>query len=188
MHPTETPHPSPLPRIIAISGKQFSGKDVLADLLCQMFPGYQKKPIASAIKRRYAAAHDLSLEALETNKATHRPGLIAMGDWGRAQDPNYWLTALLEDAVPSIVSDMRLRHEYHFFRKRGAFCIRLNAERSVRETRGFLVSENDPTECDLDDIRDSDWDCVLENNGSRADFDRLTQDFFRQWSSGDTHF
>ena len=165
-------------RIIAISGKQFSGKDLLADTLCQMFPGFQKKPIASAIKRRYAAEHGLSLEDLEANKAAHRTGLIAMGDWGRAQDPNYWLSALLEDGAPTVVSDMRLRHEYHFFRERGAFCIRLNATRSIRETRGVLVAENDPTECDLDDIKDSDWDCVLENNGSRAAFEQHIQACF----------
>ncbi len=152
--------------VIAISGKQFSGKDTVAHLLLEALPGFQQIPIARAIKQAYAAQHNLTLEAIETDKATHRPGLIALGNWGRAQDADYWLKHLLEIPGAKIISDLRLRHEYDLLKANGAFLIRVNAERAVRAQRGTLVSETDPTECDLDDIPPEGWDIVIENNGS----------------------
>jgi phosphomevalonate kinase len=154
-------------RIIAISGKQYSGKDMLADLILVRLPEFQKIPLALAIKVAYAKQHQLTLEELEANKAQHRPGLIALGNWGRTQDPDYWLKQVLTRPGKILISDMRLKREYDLLKQQGAFLIRLEADRGIRATRGQIVSEDDATENELDSV--TDWDLMLNNNQSVAD-------------------
>jgi len=157
--------------IIAISGKQYSGKDLLAQLIMEQWPGFRKTPLAFAIKQAYAQQHGLTLAEIETNKAQYRPDLIALGDWGRRQHPDYWLKQVLAQPGKKIISDLRMRREYELLREQGTFLIRLNADRDVRAQRGTIVSENDPTENELDAI--TDWDVALANNGSVEDLARL---------------
>ncbi len=154
-------------RIIAISGKQYVGKDCLADLLMARLPGLRKVPLAGAIKQAYAERQGLTVTAVEADKARHRPGLIAMGDWGRAQDPDYWLKQVLAQPGRLIIPDVRLQREYDMLKAAGAYLIRLEADRAVRAGRGTIVSEDDPTETQLDGV--TDWDAVLTNNGTVAE-------------------
>lgn len=156
--------------LIAISGKQYSGKDFLAALILERLPEFRKIPIAYAIKQAYAEQHGLSLEEIEASKAEHRPGLIAMGDWGRKIDPNYWLKQVLSLPGRKIISDVRLKHEYDVLKDAGAFLLRLNADREIRGQRGRLVDEADPTETQLDGV--TAWDAVLTNNGTAEDLIR----------------
>lgn len=156
--------------IIAISGKQYSGKDLLADLLLKRLPDFRKIPLALAIKQEYAKHNHLTLEQIEANKAQYRPDLITLGDWGRQQDPDYWIKQVLAQPGKKIISDVRLKREYDLLREHGAFLIRLNADRAVRAQRGKIVSEDDPTERDLDSIIE--WDAILANNGSLQELTR----------------
>lgn len=155
--------------IIAISGKQYAGKDVLTRLLLAHLPAFYQLPIAQAIKAEYSRQNHLTVEAVERDKAHHRPALIALGNWGRQQDPDYWLKQVLAAPGQKIVSDMRLKREYDLLREHGAFLIRLNTDRAIRAQRGTLVSEDDPTERELDDV--TDWDVCLSNNGSLEDLE-----------------
>ncbi len=150
--------------IIAISGKQFSGKDQLTEILIKHLPNFTQIPLALAIKQAYGEKYGLSLDEIEANKAQHRPGLIKLGDWGRSQDPDYWLKQVLESSGNKIISDVRLKREYDLLKAQDAFLIRLEASREIRSQRGTLVSENDLTECDLDNT--SHWDALLRNEGS----------------------
>lgn len=150
--------------LIAISGKQYVGKDRLADLLMARLPGLRKVPLALAIKQEFASRSGLTLETIEANKAAYRPELIRLGDWGRQQDPDYWLKKAMAEPGPKIISDMRLKREYDYFREAGAFLIRLEANREVRAQRGQIVNEDDPTERALDNINA--WDAVLHNQGA----------------------
>lgn len=152
------------PLIIALSGKQYAGKDHVADWLLAHLSGYRKSPIAHALKTEYARRHGLTLATLEADKAQHRPGLIVLGNWGRAQRPDYWLAQALAVPGPKIIPDVRLQHEHALLRQHGAFLIRVEADRAIRAQRGTLVSEDDTTECDLDAM--ADWDAVIDNNGS----------------------
>jgi phosphomevalonate kinase len=154
-------------QIIGISGKQFAGKDELTRLLLQRLPEFRQIPIALAIKQAYALQNDLTLAQIEADKPRYRPDLIALGNWGRAQDPDYWLKQVLNQPGRRIISDVRLVREAELLRQQGAFLIRVNADRAVRAQRGQLVSEDDPTECALDDFRD--WDWIVTNNHSVAE-------------------
>lgn len=156
--------------IIGISGKQYSGKDTLAEILLQALPEFHKIPIAFAIKQTFANQHHLSLEAVESRKAEFRSRLIELGDWGRKQNPDYWLKEIIKQPNHIIVSDVRLKHEYDFLKRTGAFLIRLEANHATREKRGLLACENDPTETDLDNIQT--WSAVLTNNSTKEALQR----------------
>jgi phosphomevalonate kinase len=175
---TEGGFVTPTHRIIAISGKQYAGKDVLTRFLLEALPDAQQVAIAQEIKRLYAEQHGLSLAEIEADKARHRPGLIALGDWGRSQDQDYWLIQALNRPLDEgksirILSDLRLKREDDYLKALGAFRIRLEASRSVRALRGQLVSEADPTECDLDAV--TDWQACLHNDTSLSVLETLVK-------------
>ena len=150
--------------IIIFSGKQYSGKDTAAKILLDELPEYRRCAMGDIIKLEYGKKHDLTYEEIEKNKSKYRAGLIELGNWGRAQSPDYWLDKIVQAEGKIIVTDVRVPHEYEVFKNAGAIAIRIEASRDVRAKRGELVGENDITETGLDDI--TDWDYVVENNSS----------------------
>lgn len=107
---------------------------------------------------------NLTYEEIEKNKSKYRADLIILGNWGRAQSPDYWLQKIVEQDGNIIVTDVRIPHEYEVFKKAGAITIRVEATREIRASRGELIGEEDITEVGLDNIKD--WDFVIENNSS----------------------
>ncbi len=150
--------------IIIFSGKQYSGKDTAAKILLDELPEYRRCAMGDIIKLEYGKKHDLTYEEIEKNKSKYRAGLIELGNWGRAQSPDYWLDKIVQSEGKIIVTDVRVPHEYEVFKNAGAIAIRIEASRDVRAKRGELVGENDITETGLDDI--TDWNYVIENNSS----------------------
>lgn len=149
--------------IITFSGKQYSGKDTAAKILLEQMPSFRRCAMGDIIKIEYAKQHGLTYEEIENNKAQYRQGLIDLGNWGRAQSPDYWLQKIIEQDGDIVVTDVRIKHEYEVFKSAGAITIRVEADRDIRESRGGkLVGEDDVTEVDLDDIQD--WDFVIDNN------------------------
>lgn len=149
-------------KIIVLSGKQFSGKDTVAALLLQLLPDFRRIGIGDAIKIEYGRRKGLSFEEIESNKAQYRPDLIALGDEGRAIDPDFWLKKIVEQECNIIIPDIRLKHELGIFKSFGAITIRVESPRENRAKRGVLVQENDMTETDLDDIKD--WNYLINND------------------------
>lgn len=154
-------------KIIVFSGKQFSGKDTVAKVLLENFKSFKRIGIADAIKLKYSLKTGLSVEEIEKNKPVYRQDLIDLGNWGRAQNPDYWLNSIIEYEGNTIVTDIRMKHELDVFRSHGAFTVRVDAKEEARRKRGKLVSGNDTTETELDNIKD--WDYVFDNNGSYED-------------------
>ena len=154
-------------KIIVFSGKQFSGKDTVAKVLLEKFKSFKRIGIADAIKLKYSLKTGLSVEEIEKNKPVYRQDLIDLGNWGRAQNPDYWLNSIIDYEGNTIVTDIRMKHELDVFRSHGAFTVRVDAKEEVRRKRGKLVSGNDTTETELDNIKD--WDYVFDNNGSYED-------------------
>ena len=150
-------------KIIIFSGKQYSGKDTAAKIMLDLMPEYRRCAMGDIIKQTYAAQKGLTFEEIEQNKSLYRADLINLGNWGRAQNPDYWLHKILEQDGNIIVTDVRVPHEYEIFKNAGAIAIRIEASRDVRAQRGNLVGEDDITEVGLDDIKN--WDYVIDNNG-----------------------
>ena len=162
-------------RIIIFSGKQYSGKDTAAKILMDAMPEFKRCAMGDIIKIEYAKRHNLTYEIIEQNKSEYRQGLIDLGNWGRAQSPDYWIQKIIEQDCNIVVTDVRIKHEYDVFKCAGAITIRVEALRDTRETRGGkLVGENDVTEVDLDNIQD--WDFVIDNN---KDYETLKQNVLK---------
>ena len=154
--------------IIIFSGKQYSGKDTVAKIMWEKMPDFKRCAMGEIIKLTYGKEKGLTYEEIEKNKPIYRQDLINLGNWGRAQDPDYWLKKILEQDGNIMVTDVRVPHEYEVFKAAGAIAIRVEASRETRSARGQLVGENDVTEVGLDNIKD--WDYVIENN---SDYESL---------------
>ena len=161
-------------KIIVFSGKQFSGKDTVAKILLEKFKTFKRIGIADAIKLKYSQKTGLSIEEIEKNKPIYRQDLIDLGNWGRAQNPDYWLNSIIDYDGNVVVTDIRMKHELDVFRSHGAFAVRVEASEEARSKRGKLVSNNDDTETQLDSIKD--WDYVIENNGGYDELKANTED------------
>lgn len=164
---------SNLKKIIIFSGKQFSGKDTVAKIILEKFKSFKRIGIADAIKMRYSIQTGLSIEEIENNKSLYRQDLINLGNWGRAQNPDYWLNSIIEYDGNTIVTDIRVKHELDLFKSYGAFTVRVEASKEARSKRGVLTSSDDDTETQLDNI--TDWDYIIENNGSYEELKLKTE-------------
>jgi len=149
-------------KIIIFSGKQYSGKDTAAKILLDKLLDYRRCAMGDIIKLTYGKQKGLTYEEIEKNKSQYRQDLINLGNWGRAQHPDYWLNKIIEQEGNIIVTDVRVPHEYEIFKNAGAIAIRIEASRDTRQSRGTLIGENDITEVGLDNIKD--WDFVVDNN------------------------
>ena len=155
-------------KIIIFSGKQYSGKDTAAKILLDNIPNYRRCAMGDIIKLTYGKQKGLTYEQIESDKSLYRADLIELGNWGRAQHPDYWLNKIIAQEGNIVVTDVRVPHEYEIFKAAGAITIRIEASREVRALRGELVGEDHITEVGLDNIKD--WDFVVDNN---SDYDNL---------------
>lgn len=160
-------------KIIIFSGKQYSGKDTVAKIMLAEMKDYKRCAMGDIIKLTYGEQKGLTYEEIEKNKPLYRQDLINLGNWGRAQDPDYWLKKIVEQDGNIMVTDVRVPHEYEVFKNAGAITIRVEASRDTRASRGELVGENDITEIGLDNIKD--WDYIVENN---SDYETLKEKVF----------
>ena len=149
-------------KIIIFSGKQYAGKDTAAKIMLEKLPSFKRCAMGDIIKLTYGKEKNLTFEEIEKNKSIYRADLIKLGNWGREQDPDYWLEKIIEQDGNIIVTDVRVPHEYEVFKNAGAITIRVEASRQTRMTRGNLVGEDDITETGLDNI--TDWDYIIDNN------------------------
>ena len=155
-------------KIIIFSGKQYSGKDTVAKIMLSQMQDYKRCAMGDIIKLTYGAKKGLTYEEIEKNKPLYRQDLIDLGNWGRAQDPDYWLQKIIEQQGNIMVTDVRVPHEYEVFKNAGAIAIRVEASRETRASRGELIGEGDITETGLDDIKN--WDYIIDNN---SDYEHL---------------
>ena len=151
-------------KIIIFSGKQYSGKDTVAKVMLAQMPDFRRCAIGDIIKLEYGREKGLTYDQIERNKPIYRQDLINLGNWGRAQDPDYWLKKIIAEPGNIFVTDVRVPHEYEVFKNADAISIRVEASRETRAKRGQLVGEDDITETGLDNV--TDWDFVIENNST----------------------
>lgn len=150
--------------IIIFSGKQYAGKDTAAKIMLDKMSNYRRCAMGDIIKLTYGAQKGLTYDEIEKNKAKYRSDLIVLGNWGREQDPDYWLKKIINQKGNIIVTDVRVPHEYEVFKNAGAITIRVEATRETRAKRGQLVGENDITEVGLDNEKN--WDYIIDNNST----------------------
>jgi len=150
-------------QIIIISGKQYSGKDTLAKILLEKMPNFKRIGIGDAIKIEYGKRNNLTFKQIEEQKHLYRSDLIELGNWGRAQDSDFWLKNL-SNMDKIIVPDVRVAHEVDFFKEKREYLIRVESSFENRSKRGIITNSDDSTETALDDYKN--WNIVVENNSS----------------------
>ena len=160
-------------QIIVLSGKQFSGKDVVASIITDILPDFKHVALARAIKTEFEKQKNLTLKEIERNKHLYRAELIELGNKRRAEDPDYWIKKVLAEKGNIIISDLRLKYELKTFKKLDAISIRVESGREERAKRGHIVQENDLTETELDTV--TNWDFVIENNGDLATLEKAVK-------------
>lgn len=165
-------------KIIVLSGKQFSGKDTVAKMLLDLMPDFKRVGLGDAIKIEYGKRKGLTFEEIETNKSQYRPDLIALGDEGRAIDPDFWLKNIVNLDYNVMVPDIRVPHELKVFKDNDAISIRVEATREARAKRGELVKEDDPTETALDGI--TDWDFAIDNSAGYEELKDLAKQLAKE--------
>ena len=151
---------------IALSGKQLSGKDTVADYLCNNY-GFKKESFAKPIKELAKSYFGLSHEDVYYNKPDKARKVLQMiGNIGRLVDEDFWVDKTLReihkhDTIMKekgkeqrrfVISDLRFKHELEKLKKEGFITIRIEAPRDIREKRGELSNGNDISETDLDEV------------------------------------
>lgn len=156
-------------KIIAISGKQYSGKDTLCEILLKKLPNFSRIGLGDAIKLEYSKLKNIPYDEILKNKHLYRKDLIELGNWGRSQSQDYWLKKIV-DLDNIIIPDIRVEYEADFLRENHAYLIRVNSSYLNRSKRGIIVSADDLTETALDSY--THWSFAVDNN---SDIEHLVQ-------------
>jgi phosphomevalonate kinase len=170
-------------RLLAISGKRFSGKDTLAALLAAAASrrGVELVPYAFAAEsKRMFAARDASIDLSRLTsdrdyKETLRPQLTRFTEESLAADPLVFVREVARrieaDPRPALITDLRLRLELDWLRPRFDLTVariqRADVEREKSGWRFDPRKDAHRTETELDEP--SLWDVIVENQGSQAE-------------------
>lgn len=174
-------------RLLAISGKRFSGKDTFAallqaraqergiDLATHAFAGESKRLFVAAERARGV---DVDLDRLIADRAYKealRPQLTELTVRSLAADPLVFVREVARrieaDPRPAVITDLRLRLEIDWLRPRfDLVVVRLERSDAHRARSGWVfdaAKDLHHTETELDDP--SLWSRVVPNDGSEAD-------------------
>jgi hypothetical protein len=187
---------------VAISGKSGTGKDTVAKLLEQEFKELHLtcKSIAFAnpikemamimfpqIKRSWlygsSSLRDTIISGANDSNGkplTCRRLLLDLGtSVGRSYNDNIWLDNLstlinkkLKNYDVIIVMDARFENEINFLKKEGFSCVRV-----LRNTE---YKVNHPSDINQDNIDNSFFDCIIENNQDMKALKLLTKQYFNK--------
>lgn len=156
--------------IILISGKQGSGKTTLAKNLVERLGAIHLK-FADPLYEIHEAIRKVADKwQIPFDQKEGRLLQLLGTEWGRAcKGENVWCDALfnkvsvLEDNNIIIIDDCRFKNEFYRF-KDIAVTIRLVANENDRRKRAdsFRDDTNHPSEIDLDDIPDEQFDLTID--------------------------
>jgi hypothetical protein len=92
-------------------------------------------------------------------------------EWARKKDPDVWIRLALQNMPKNeniFLSDLRFPNELEYLKKEGWVCIKI--KRSLQHNRKGTGSISHESETLLDNILDSEWDFVLDNNKNLTEF------------------
>ena len=179
--------------IIVISGKRKSGKDFVADKVCNKLGENNciQMKVANPIKMHFSKKYGLNFEELLTSslyKERVRKEMILWGNEQRVADPYIFCKIIKKDAINSkkkvwILTDARLQTDIEYFREYAKkmdftfICLRVVADTQTRQQRGWTYVEgvdDVPSECGLDEYNQ--WDFIFSNSNDdnvEKDIDNL---------------
>jgi phosphomevalonate kinase len=128
---------------ILIHGQMKTGKTTLANAIAGIYKGARVFHLADQLKEDYCAKNSLSLEELESDKASHRKALIDYGSEMREKSEGMHWIKIAEDRIRYtyhpvvIIPDIRFENELTYFQKKyNTISIKLEATKELLKERG----------------------------------------------------
>uniref|UniRef100_A0A8D8PYA6 Phosphomevalonate kinase n=1 Tax=Cacopsylla melanoneura TaxID=428564 RepID=A0A8D8PYA6_9HEMI len=174
--------------ILLFSGKRKSGKDFLTDHLFEKIGAEHCTIVrlSTPIKSHWAKVNGLELDKLlgsSQYKENHRAAMIEWSEAERLKDSGIFIRSAITMANANenpiwIVSDMRRQSDFCWFTEnypRVCKTVRVVCDDAVRQERGWVFAagiDDAETECDLDNVDQSEWSWTIRNNGTLEDIRR----------------
>lgn len=152
---------------IAFGGNMGSGKDTCVDYLSSKYPEYTRLSFAGAL-------YDILNYAQEKcgfKKTKDRKFLQFIGtEWARSIDENVWINIVLNKDIKGVglLSDIRFPNEFKELKNNGWICIKI-IRSNIDGNRAGTGNKIHSSELSINDIKDEDWDFIVENNSSLED-------------------
>lgn len=184
-----------LPRIIAICGLKRSGKDTLADAICQSY-GFEKLRISANLKEVMRVLFDFTEDQLETDlkddidgkwgvtprKLMQFIGTEIMQHEIQKVIPNvgrhFWIKKVRDEHIEKypakkfIISDLRFLHEYELLQKYKPYIIRVE--------RNCVASQCAQQHSSETEFKSIPYDKLFNNNGTLYDIEQQVKTMFNQ--------
>jgi hypothetical protein len=157
---------------IAFGYKARSGKDTSVEYLQRKYGGKKitfADPIYDIL---YYAQNRLDFPLIKDRKFLQWVGT----EWARNQDSDIFVKQALKEVTSEnenyYCSDVRFKNEFYELKKNGWKCVKIN-----RKINTDLVYKSEHiSENELDILPDTEWDFVIENNGSLQElYDRIDE-------------
>ena len=169
---------------IAFTGKMRAGKDTAADHLRNQFGGKNLK-FADPL-------YEMQREIYRIANLSHPVGtrdrllLQFLGtEWGRKTiDQNIWINVMAHtlETEPKdqnlFITDCRFVNEFNLLKSKGFVLVRIKRPLEDRIRAGAINLEHE-SETSLDEVPDSCYDYVLENDGSLQDYYAKVESMFQ---------
>ena len=166
---------------IAISGKMCSGKSFCSNLIKQKYPQFKLFSFAERLK---SITHDLFLDQFHMvendnviqRKHKNRKLYVDVGQKMREIDPNVWTKYVLKQSNNvdfAIIDDLRFKNEMNALKKEGWKLVKLNItkeqqikrlKQTYSNSKEHILGLDSDAEIDLDDVSDSCFDLILDQN------------------------
>lgn len=186
-------------RVLAISGKRFSGKDTLAAMIVEQarrrgvevtpyaFAGESKRMFVAWQQARGVTVDLPRLLGERAYKEAWRPQLTEFTVAALADDPRVFCRAVADRIAGAeqvaVVTDLRLRVEIELLRSRFALhVVRVLRPDASRAASGWVYTpavDEHSTETELDDP--ALWDEQVHNDGTLAQLDEVVARRLSDW-------
>ena len=158
--------------IVAISGKQRRGKNIVAAIICKylnlIYPNQITTEFSSAYEVKLQLAINLNTTIFQIieNKEELRGKLIDLAESEKDRlGGDCWIKHLeYLESDNIVISDLRFKDEIKYLKNRNdVIYIRVNRD-LIHLEKFKLSNENHYSETDLDDF--TEWNYILDNNGT----------------------
>lgn len=162
---------------IAFGGVMGSGKDTCVDYLCTKYPEHTRISFAGAL---YDILH-YAQEKCGFEKNKDRKFLQFIGtEWARSINENVWINIVLDKDIKGVglLSDIRFPNEFNALKNNGWICIKVTRD-NIDKNRVGNGDNTHSSELSINDIKDEEWDFIINNNSTLEDLYKRLDKIFK---------
>ena len=162
---------------IAFGGVMGSGKDTCVDYLCTKYPEHTRISFAGALYDILSYAQEKC--GFEKNK--DRKFLQFIGtEWARSINENVWVDIVLGKDIEGVglLSDIRFPNEFNALKNNGWICIKVTRD-NIDKNRVGNGDNTHSSEISINDIKDEEWDFIINNNSTLEDLYKRLDKIFK---------